>query len=132
MTATGFAMSESAYSWQRQPEVWKLMEEGRTRSFGPWCIILLGRLSILRKRALASWTSEKSEATHAVIEIRLHHHGEPPVPFTRCWILAQVDDHSFFARKGSTQEIREDATAWLDALRALWRRYVPEEGRRDA
>lgn len=132
MTASGFAMSESAYSWQMQPEVWKLIEEGRAASFGAWCVILIGRLSILRKRDRDDWTPEKSDAVHFAIDSRLDVHGEPPPPFARCWILDQVDHHKFFARKGATQAKREDATAWITALRALWRRYVTEEGRTNA
>ncbi len=128
MTASGFAMSESAYSWQRQPEVQQLRAEGRAPSFGAWCMILFCRLSIERHRITDDWTPERSDAVHSWLDPRLDAHGDPPPPFARCWIRAQVDDHQWFARKGETQAKRESATAWLDALRVLWRRYVSQEG----
>ncbi|WP_047866980.1 hypothetical protein [Sphingomonas paucimobilis] len=132
MTASGFAMSESAYSWQMQPAVQQLRAEGRGPSFGAWCMILICRLSIERHRSSDDWTPERSDAVHSRLEPRLDAHGEPPPPFAQCWIRAQADTHQHFARKGVTQAKRADATAWLDALRALWRRYVPEEGRTNA
>lgn len=132
MTASGFAMSESAYSWQGQPAVQQLRAEGRAPSFGAWCMILICRLSIERHRNGDDWTPERSEAVHSHLDPRLDVHGDPPPPFAQCWIRAEADHHQFFARKGETQAKREDATAWLAALRALWRRYVPEEGRSDA
>ncbi len=132
MTANGFAMSESAYSWQGQPAVQQLRAEGRAPSFGAWCMILICRLSIERHRNGDDWTPERSEAVHSHLDPRLDVHGDPPPPFAQCWIRAEADHHQFFARKGETKAKREDATAWLTALRALWRRYVPEEGRSDA
>lgn len=129
MTASGFAMSESAYSWQMQPEVQQLRAEGRGPSFGAWCTILHCRINILRRSRDPDWSPEQSDTVHWWIDSRLDAHGEPPAPFIRCWVLDKVDIYQFFARKGRDQGIRDHANGWLDALRALWRRYVPEEGK---
>lgn len=121
-------MSESAYSWQMQPAVQKLRAEGRGPAFGAWCTILHCRTLILRRSSSPDWTSEQSEAAHWWIDSRLDAHGEPPWPFIKCWVLDRVDLYKFFARKGETQGVRDHAIRWLDALRVLWRRYVPQEG----
>lgn len=125
-------VSERGYSWSAQAEVIALGAGGRSKSFAAWCMIMECRASIERHRHREDWTPEASDRVNGQIEARIDIHGEPHPIFVRAWLLEQVDTYQFLSRKAPDEVRRAHADGWLDALRALWRRYVPEEGRTNA
>ena len=56
--------------------------------------------------------------------------GYPPGWLGRALMSAMAKGSLRLASSSKRSATRSDATAWLDALRALWRRYVTEEGER--